>query len=905
MRRLMRRKSSSLAAALYLLAAVLPGAPSAVDAQERGAAAVDQLVRSLSVTGRVLMIAAHPDDEDTRLIAWLSRGRGVETAYLSLTRGDGGQNLIGNELGDALGAIRTEELLAARRIDGGRQYFTRAFDFGFSKNAEETYKHWPHDSLLGDVVTVIRAYRPHVVVSVWSGTATDGHGHHTVAGLLAREAYDAAGDTVRFPVKKFGAAWEPAKFYRTTGFNRLSPSMQINVGEFDPVLGRSYAEIAAESRGQHRSQGFGGVQQPKGALLAGVVRQASRVNEITAPKDEQSIFDGVDTTFARLSARKPGATNGIQRSALRDVIANIDSARATADLRRPGALLAWLGRATEAVQGVRASTPRCWRLPPTLMMAGAPPAPSCDAEQLDFDASIDVLNRRMSEAVLAASGVAIDAVAPKELLAFGDSMRVNVSIFNRGKSPVSVLGVKMTGRRPGTMAPAVLAPDSSVSLLGSVIGLVDSRPWWTSGREGNDIFAPHQSPADGVARVSSGPSTDVVPGVAVAEDIRRESNVEVTLKVGFATVTVNAGPIVYRFSDPVLGQQDRPVSGVPPLTLKFDRGLEWMPANKAIDRRITLTLTSHSDTRKEYSWRLQFPSALKLDSLPEKVMMEPFEQKQLFLRIRGTLPAKRYEFGIVAVSETGLSYEGVTTIQYPHILPVRTYRSSAFYLQAVDIAIPKTLSVAYVQGVGDVVAPFLPGLEVPMVTVSPAELAVFDLSRYSTLVIGARAFEAHRDLMANRDRVMDFARKGGTVVVQYGQFEMQTPGVLPYPIQLKRPAERVTEEKAEVTVLDPKSRLLNFPNKLGPDDWKGWTQERALYMPSVIDPRYATPLEMHDPGEPENKGAILMTSVGKGTFIYTTLSLFRQIPGGVDGGPRLLVNLLSAGLDIPAKKAQP
>lgn len=898
----MRRMKSRLLAVLGLLTAATPFV---AGAQERGAAAVDQLVRSLSVTGRVLMVAAHPDDEDTRLIAWLSRGRGVETAYLSLTRGDGGQNLIGNELGEALGAIRTEELLAARRVDGGHQYFTRAFDFGFSKNADETFLHWPHDSLLGDVVTVIRAFRPQVVVSVWSGTANDGHGHHTVAGILAREAYDLAGDTIRFPVAKFGPAWEPAKFYRTTGFNRLQPSLQINVGEFDPVLGRSYAEIAAESRAQHRSQGFGGVRQPKGSVLAGVVRQASRVNEPTPPADEKSIFDGVDTTIARLAARKTGATNGIQRSALRDVIANIDSARAVADLRRPGALVAWLARATEAVQGIRASTPHCWRLPPTMKQAGAPPPISCDTEQLDFDASIEVLSRRMSAAVLAVSGVAIEAVAPKELLAFGDSMRVNVSVFNRGKSPVTLLGVKMTGRRPGSIPAVVLAPDSSVSLMGSVIGLVDGRPWWTSGREGNDIFPPHQSPADGISRVSTGPSTDVVPGVAVAEDIRRESNVEVTLKIGFATVTVDAGPIIYRFSDPVLGQQERPVSGVPALTLKFDRGLEWMPADKAIDRRITLTLTSHSDTKKEYGWRMEYPQGLKLDSLPQKVMMEPGEQRQLFLRLRGKLPAKRYPFGIVAVSETGLSYEGVTTIEYPHIRPVRTYRSSAFYLQAVEITIPKTLAVAYVQGVGDVVAPFLPGLEVPIVIVSPAELAVVDLSRYSTLVIGARAFEAHRDLMANRERVLDFARKGGTVVVQYGQFEMQTPGVLPYPIQLKRPAERVTEEKANVTVLDPKSKLLNFPNRLGPEDWKGWTQERALYMPSVIDPHYATPLEMHDPGEPENKGAILSTPFGKGTFIYTTLSLFRQIPAGVDGGPRLFVNLLSAGLDIPLKKPQP
>ena len=233
-------------------------------AQERGAAAMDQLVRGATVTSRVLMIAAHPDDEDTQLIAYLARGKRVETAYLSLTRGDGGQNLIGNELGETLGAIRTEELLAARRLDGGHQYFARAFDFGFSKSAAETYKHWDHDTLLADVVTVIRSFRPHVVVSVWSGTPADGHGHHTVAGILAREAYDAAGDTSRFPVKKYGRAWAPQKFYRGARGTRVAGAVGMNVGEYDPVLGRSYAEIAGESRAQHRSQGFGGFQIRRG-----------------------------------------------------------------------------------------------------------------------------------------------------------------------------------------------------------------------------------------------------------------------------------------------------------------------------------------------------------------------------------------------------------------------------------------------------------------------------------------------------------------------------------------------------------------------------------------------------------------------------------------------------------------
>src|ERR1700681_481063 len=243
---------------------------------------------------RVLWIAAHPDDEDTQLIAWLARGRRVETAYLSLTRGDGGQNLIGNELGEALGVIRTEELLAARRIDGAHQYFARGYDFGFSKTADETRKHWPQDSLLNDVMTVMRAFKPHIVITTFSGTPRDGHGHHQVSAIVARQAYDMAADTVRFPVKTFGAVWTPLKFYRLARFSPQDRTIAINVGEYDPNLGLSYQEIAADSRSQHKSQGQGTLRR-KGVVWDYLTREDSRVPAPPA-KEEKSIFAGFDTT---------------------------------------------------------------------------------------------------------------------------------------------------------------------------------------------------------------------------------------------------------------------------------------------------------------------------------------------------------------------------------------------------------------------------------------------------------------------------------------------------------------------------------------------------------------------------------------------------------------------------------
>ena len=882
-------------------------------AQDRGAAALDQLVRGLSVTTRVLMVGAHPDDENTALIAYLARGRRVETAYLSLTRGDGGQNLIGNELGEALGAIRTEETLAARRLDGGRQYFTRAFDFGFSKTAEETFKHWDRDSLLGDIVTVVRAFRPQVIVAVFSGTPADGHGQHQVSGILAREAFDAAGDTVRFSVRKYGRPWEPLKLYRHVGgfagfsgtfgavraAGEVPTGVAMNVGEFDPVLGRSYAEIAGESRAQHRSQGFGGVQWRKGVVMNYELRERSRVNESSPVADEKSLFDGVDTSFARLARAAPPAV----RAALVEIGALADSARAALDLKRPERLVPWLARVSELVEAARQAMSRCqgsigWMV----NRAGASNAPTCDPAAADLDASLDILQRRSADAALAAAGISVEASAPHELLAFGDSMLVTVTIFNRGRVPVKLTDVRVSGSRHTAMDTIMIAPDSSALVSGQVIGLVTARPWWIGGRKG-DMFPRLESPPDGLARLSFIPGGGV-PSTALAEDARRDTDVGVTFVIAGSTVTADAGPVTFRTADPLLGEQHRPAGGVPAVTLEFDRSLNWVPAGKQIDRRLRLTLHSFAATPRTVSFKVVAPDGIRVDSVPASLTLQPSEQKELFVRLRGSLKEGRYTFGIVAVEENTRFLEGFTTIPYAHIRPIRMYHSSALYLQAVDVAVPATLSVAYVQGVGDFVAPFLRDLDIPVSVLSPEELPVADLSRFSTIVVGTRAYQAHRELAAYNSRLLDFAKKGGTLVVQYGQAEMTAPGILPYPIA--RNNARVTEEDAPVTVLEPRSRLLTWPNRIGEADWADWLQERSLYMPTVIDPRYSTPLEIHDPREPENKGALLFTPLGKGAYVYTTLALFRQIPGGVPGGVRLFVNLLSGGLEQPPpKRVQP
>lgn len=877
------------------LAALSLCAPRLALGQERGAAALDQLLRGITVTGRVLMVAAHPDDEDTNLLAQLVRGHQVQAAYLSLTRGDGGQNLIGSELGESLGAIRTEELLAARRVDGAQQYFTRAYDFGFSKNAEETFAQWDRESILGDVVRVLRAFKPHVMVAVFSGTRADGHGHHEASGILAREAFELAMDTSRFPVATHGMPWTPAKFYRGAWARNRPSTMTMQVGGYDAVLGRSAAEIAGASRSQHRSQGFGVVQR-RGAAQTRLARELTRVNESTPADSERSLFDGIDTSFARLhrlaDARGP-SLNAVARW--------VDSLQRVVDLRAPSAIVPGLARVVSSLEYVRVALPRCQLVPVTRYQGVTGPPVVCDSVASELDAAVDGMLARARAALTEAAGVLIEATAQQELVAFGDSLAIRINVYNRGGRPLEVRSLTMTGARPVTFeSPVMVAAGKDTTLNAWVVGLVDSRPWWVGTRQGSAMFRDQQSPADGLARVSAGVGLEMIPSVSVAEDIRRVTDLKVGVMMAGGAANLDVGEIIYRFADPVLGEQNRPVGGVPPITIALDRTLEYMRANAPLERRMRVTLRSHTTRPRTLRFRSLVPPGLRLGGLPDSLVLAPGETRELYATLTGRLAAGRHEFGIGAESEGAVFVEGFSTIEYPHIRPQRMYRQSAAYLQAVPIVVPRALRIAYVMGVSDAISPILSQLEIPMTVIQPSQIALLDLSIYSTVVIGPRAYETSEELRAANPRLFEWVRGGGTLVVQYGQFEMAQLGMMPRPVQFSRPAARVTLEAAPVRVLDAQSKLLRWPNRITDADWSEWVQERALYMPSTIDSLYRTPIAMNDPEEPEQRGAILDLPLGRGRYVYTSLSLFRQLPAGVPGSARLFVNFLSAGLPVEA-----
>ncbi|MDO8501546.1 MAG: PIG-L family deacetylase [Gemmatimonadaceae bacterium] len=781
-------------AVLALVAVMMVGAPRFLSGQGSGAVSLQCYHCAPSDWRRVLVIGAHPDDEDTQLIAWLQRSGRAETAYLSLTRGDGGQNLIGNELGEALGIIRTEELLAARRVDGAHQFFTRAYDFGFSKSAAETFTHWPKDSLLNDVVKVVRAFRPHVIMAVFSGTPRDGHGQHQVSAILAKEAYEsAAADTVRYPVRIFGPAWTPLKIYRFARFAPEGATIRFNVGEFNPALGKSYAEIAGESRSQHKSQGFGTLQR-KGVVWDLLRRESSRVNESTDAKSEQSMFDGI-------TAPAPGEI---------DVPAWHDSTQ---------------------------------------------------------------------------SAIALEAVADRQYVALGDSARVTATLYNRSRSEAEV--------RPqiggGVLGDAVRVPaDSAYSWTFRVRGSEITQPWWLATPRNGDLFSP-PIPAATPEMIGNGDFR------ATAEDQRAKRGGAIALVrlPGGEVLVEHTAPIVYRYADPVRGDVQRPLAVMPALSVTLDRANELARANTPLERFFTVTLRSAIMKPQSVSVTLTLPAGLTADSATRTVTLDSAGTRAITFRVHGRLAPGQHEVKARA-SANGITYDsGFIPIDHDHISPERFYRPAVVALHSVDVKIPATVRIGYIHGVGDNVEPALEQLDIPVTVIEPRAIPTVDLLKFSTVVVGPRAYQASHELVDNNPYLLAYARNGGTLVVQYGQYEMTQPGMMPYSISIARPHDRVTEENAPITIIDAASAAVRRPNVITSADFAGWIQERALYMPRTFDERYHPIVALNDPGEPANRGGIIVTPYGRGLYVYTTLAFFRQLPAGVSGATRLFVNLLA------------
>ena len=793
-----------------------------------GVAMLAGALKQLGANKRVLMIGAHPDDEYSDLVALFARGMGAQVAYLSLSRGEGGQNLIGPELGPELGIIRSEELLAARRIDGARQFFTRAYDFGYSKTLDESLRLWPRDSVLKDVLDVVRRFRPQIIVSVFSGTSRDGHGQHQVAGLVARQAFEALRDS----------SWGPVKLYRSLYFDTASATLRLDAGVLDPVEGRSYHQIAMAGRSQHRSQDQGQLEEPGpriGRLAFIEWRDRGR-----GTKDGDGLFADVDTLLPG-KARYAGL---------------IDSARAQLNSTRPDVIAALLGRA--------------------LRELGA-----ADSGQQAI----------LLEALAAAAGVVIDGFADDGILIPGERVQLETSVWNAGEAAVTLDGIEVGA--PAGWKVERLDPVSSSVPTGS---LATRRFAVTVAAD-----AP-RSQAYFLRRPLTGALYDWTGVPAAWRGLPFEPPpVQMTVRLTIAGQPLSLSrDVVYRYRDQRIGEVRRPLFVTRPFDVAVTPELVVWPVDGAAGglRHFTITVTNRMRGPAVAQIAVTTPpgwTTLRPDSLSFE---REDEAKSLAITVAPPAAVRPgvYQLKAAVLGGAGQRSDGaLVLIDYPHIRPRAVVHTSTAELRAVRISLPALTRVGYVRGASDRVPEALQAVGVPIELLGPDTLARGDLSRYDAIVIGSRAYETEPALVASNGRLLDYVRGGGLVIVQYQQYPFVNGGFAPYHLSIARPHDRVTDETAGVTVLDAASRAFHVPNEIGPDDWRGWVQERGLYFAHDWDPAYTPLLEMHDPGEPPLQGAVLEAAVGKGTYVYTGLSFFRQLPAGVPGGYRLFANLLALG----------
>ncbi len=879
------------------VALITLGMPPLLHAQQ-GAVPLYDLSGALGTTGRVLMIGAHPDDEDTQLLGWLARGAKVDVAYLSLTRGDGGQNAIGNELGEGLGAIRTEELLAARRLDGARQFFTRAYDFGFSKTAAETYKHWPKDSVFGDVVRIVRAFRPHLIIAVFSGTPRDGHGHHQVSGMLAKEAYDASMDTVRFPVATYGAPWTVSKFYRAARFNAAAATLKIDVGSYDPIRGQSLGEIAGLSRSQHRSQGFG-VAQPRGTLPDYVRREATRVNDATPADKERSLFDGVDMTLARFS----GIGSPAQRARFDSLTRVLTDIRTTLDPLKPWNSLRRIDNARRLLDawctaGVASRSDMC-RGEEGIPVTGI-------AADADLVLSAARTFGQLQQLAAASSGLLLEATVARELVAEGDTASLAIRVTNR--SPfVARVSVFTPSASSGPVPRDSIGPGDAYLTTLPLPSYPRSAPWWLRRRSDDALMNQGNAIIEPTARLGD----MFVERASTIDDEARSARPDASVPALVDGVPVQlSAPITYRRIDEVRGQIDSPVMFVPRVALSIEGGpASYVRANTPFDRTITVRVTANGPVDVPVTVRLLWPKGLGGDSAAKTVTLGVGNEVAVPFRLKGALARGRYVLSAsvdARVANAAVTYAtGYQRIEYPHIRAQHLYRPAAVALEAVETGAAPSGPVAYIDGLADNVAPMLAQLGAQVEHLQAAAITDGSLARFTVVVVGPRALEAQPALAAKMPTLQAWVKNGGTMIVQYQQADIGKPGMAPFPFTFARPAARVTEEDAPVRVLRADSRLLTTPNRIDNTDWNGWVQERATYMPTSADSAYTPVLGMHDPDEPENTNALLTAKIGKGTYVFTTLALFRQLPAGVPGAARLFVNILNAGEPTPPARRRP
>lgn len=781
-------------------------------------------IEKIGVTGRVLYIAAHPDDENTRLLSYLATERKVRSAYLSLTRGDGGQNLIGTEQAEELGLIRTQELLAARKIDGAEQFFTRANDFGFSKTANETFQIWNKDSILSDVVWIIRKFRPDVIITRFPPDSRAGHGHHTASAILAIEAFSAAADPKSFPqqLSHDVKPWKTKRLLWNTfnfgGNNTIKEGqLKIDVGQYNALLGQSYGEIASQSRSQHKSQGFGVAKQRGESfeyfeLLAG----------------EPAKGDLLDNVGLGWSA------TGDQGGAISDFI---DKINFEYQIDAPHKSVPDLVKLYDKIWSVK--------------------DPGFKKKKL----------AEVADVILAASGTWFEAYASSPVYSLTDSIPLKIQAISRYSDKVSISPI-FSGSKPLNSIPLPL--NQLITIEGQVKATAISQPYW--------LANPHPV------------GEYIIDDRAYIGQPENPTPLAVTFYVHIAGRAITyERPVVFKYTDPVRGE--------------VYRNLEIAPAVVAYMQNSSLLFTESLHQTIEVKLKSFTNNAtgnLNL-KLPDGWAVRPSYHQ---FEIRNNGEEKTFRFDISpgkspssgkAVAEIRTEADKWTksmrTILYDHI-PATTWFPEAA-VQLVKLDIKKTGNkIGYLPGAGDLIPESLKQLGYDVTLLNEATLPGQDLNSFDAIITGIRLYNISSRMKYINDILLKYVEDGGVMLVQYNVNQpLSTSNIGPQPFSITR--NRVTEENATVSILEPGHPVFNYPNKITVKDFEGWIQERGLYFADGIDPKYKKLLSMQDSGESENRGSLIVADYGKGRFVYTGLSFFRQLPAGVPGAYRLFVNLIS------------
>ncbi|EAY31166.1 PIG-L family deacetylase [Microscilla marina] len=805
---------------------------------QMNAAEIKLALKKLQVTGTAMYLAAHPDDENTRLIAYLAKGRLYRTAYLALTRGDGGQNLIGTEVRELLGVIRTQELLAARRTDGGQQFFTRANDFGYSKNTEETQQIWDKEKVKADMVWVIRKFQPDVIITRFSHNefTKRNHGHHVTSAVFGAEISKLAADPTKYPEQlKYVKVWKPKRvvwntyrhYMRFTGA-KTKPDMskypKVDAGTYNVLLGKGYGEIAAESRSMHRSQGFGSAKR-RGVQY----EYFEHVDGDKVSGGQADLFEGIDVTWKRVKGGKK-------------LIPILAKAYKEFDVQNPAKIIPTLTKAYKLMQ------------------------------KLPQSALVQAKLEELKNVIFQCAGVWYEALSPVYGVAAGDKVQLNVQIIKRSDYPVTLQKIDAVSAENNVSK--VLKDNRLERIKLSVTipaNAQNSQPYWLHERADKGMFKVKEQILIGLPE-----NKPAIP-------------VKFTFKVGDLMLT-DMAPVFHKWVIPQRGERYRALEITPPVTANIVNPV-YLFTSQAQSIEVVVKAHTHNFVGKV---ALQLPKGWKSSPTSAEVnLKEKYQEQKISFKV--TPPAQASEGVAKAIVTAGgkVYTYGLLTIDYPHI-PIQTiFPVAKAKIAKLKIA-KKGELIGYIMGAGDKVPESLRQIGYKVDLLKDADITAANLKKYDAVMVGIRAYNTKKRMKFHQKTLLDYVKSGGNMVVQYNTSRRTVTKQLgPYPLKLSR--DRVTVEEAKMSFVAPKHPVLNTPNKLTAADFDHWVQERGLYFPNQWDEKYQPIFSCNDPGESPKKGSLLIAKYGKGYYAYTGLSFFRELPAGVAGAYRLLANILSLG----------